>query len=49
MKLKLKALIKSNINKFDTIIINDKIGPYVRNTLQVENNVTRADSLSSYL
>ena len=44
---KMESLIKSNINKFDIIIINDKNGPYVRNSLQVENNTTRADSLAA--
>ena len=44
---KIEILVKSNINKFDTIIINDKVGPYIRNTLQIENNTTRADSLAA--
>ena len=46
-EVKIEALLKSNIKKFNTIIINDKVGPYLRNTLNLENNATRADSLAS--
>ena len=44
---KIESLIKSNINEFNTIIINDKVGPYVRNTLQLENSATRIDALAA--
>ena len=44
---KIEILTKASINKFDIIIINDKVGPYVRNTLQIENNTTRAESLAA--
>jgi len=44
---KIESLLKFNIKKFNIIIVNDKNGPYVRNTLQLENNATRADSLAA--
>ena len=44
---KIESLIKSNIKKFSTIIINDKVGPYIRNTLHLESNATRVESLAA--
>ena len=44
---KIESLIKSNIKSFKVIIINEKAGPYVRNTLQLESNTTRTESLAA--
>ena len=44
---KIDSLIKANIKKFKVIIINDQIGPYIRNTLLLESNATREDSLAA--
>ena len=46
-EVKIENLLKFNIKKFNTIIVNDKVGPYVRNSLYLENNATRADSLAA--
>ena len=43
----LEKLITANIKSFGFIIINDKAGPYVRNSLQVENSATRSESLAA--
>ncbi len=44
---KLEALAKANVKKFNVIVTNDKKGPYIRNSLQVESNVSRAESLAA--
>ena len=44
---KIENIIKANIKKFKVIIINDQTGPYIRNTLLVESNATREDSLAA--
>ena len=44
---KIEGLSRANIKKFNVIVINDKVGPYVRNTLALESNASREDSLAA--
>ncbi|MAJ24057.1 MAG: DNA-directed RNA polymerase subunit beta [Rickettsiales bacterium] len=44
---KIDSLLKENIKKFKVIIINDKVGPYVRNSLLTESSATRTEALAA--
>ena len=46
-EVKVESLEQSNVKKFNVIVTNDEVGPYVRNTLQVESNISRADALAA--
>jgi DNA-directed RNA polymerase subunit beta len=46
-EVKLELLEQAKINKFKVIVTNDQVGPYIRNSLQIENNISRADSLAA--
>ncbi len=44
---KIEILLKENIKQFSIIVTNDKVGPYIRNSLNVENSVTRSEALAA--
>ena len=46
-EVKVEFLEQANVRKFNIIVINDDVGPYIRNTLQVESNITRAEALAA--
>ena len=46
-EVKVEFLEQANVRKFNVIVINDDVGPYIRNTLQVESNITRAEALAA--
>jgi len=46
-EVKIELLNQANVKQFNVIVTNDEVGPYIRNTLQVENNISRADALAA--